>query len=119
MLAPTRPSVESMSTEGPELLSRCASAELQPESSLCSPPVGQGVSQKHKGQGCHYYQKCGTLAEVTLFLSGSSSAPSSGFSGAPVHHQRLPWCSTDTRGRGMLGHPPKSGTSEKEEVQIL
>lgn len=34
VLAPTLPSGESMSTEGPELLSRCVSAEFQPESSL-------------------------------------------------------------------------------------
>lgn len=34
---------ERASAEGPELLSRRASNELQPESSLCSPPVGQEV----------------------------------------------------------------------------
>lgn len=34
---------ERVSAEGPEPLSRRASDELQPESSLCSPPVSQEV----------------------------------------------------------------------------
>lgn len=57
---PTRPSRElpggqgrvagdRVSTDGPELLSRRASEELQPESSLCSPPVGQGCMSQRAG----------------------------------------------------------------------
>lgn len=38
-----RPAGKTVSAEGPEPLSRRASNELQPESSLCSPPVGQEV----------------------------------------------------------------------------
>lgn len=40
---------ERLSAEGPEPLSRRASNELQPESSLCSPPVGQEVESQVVG----------------------------------------------------------------------
>lgn len=40
---------ERVSTEGPEPLSRRASEELQPEFSLCSPPVDQQVESRVVG----------------------------------------------------------------------
>ena len=45
---------ERVSAGGPEPLSRRASDELQPESSLCSPPVGQRIeSQVAAARGSH------------------------------------------------------------------
>jgi hypothetical protein len=52
-----------VSTEGPELLSRRASNELQPESSLCSPPVDQGVS--HRGLGLDGTHRCHNYPEMS------------------------------------------------------
>lgn len=75
---------ERVSMEGPEPLSRRASKKLQPESSLCSPPVGQEVrSQKAWARGIYRGDGQGPEGLNILFKVASALVESISYKSLP------------------------------------